>query len=132
MAKPYRQAPLIGADEASGLPLRADRVRKAAELLSRMVGRLDDDFILHVAVEIGLDECVSYAESAEALSFDLTSLQLVALSTALAACVEYRDAQPARCTCLRCKHRWRASREPMRCPSCGSERWNIARKPKRA
>src|SRR5678816_4574823 len=60
MAKNYRQAPLIGADDSTGLPVQNERETKAADLLGRMVARFDDEFIMHVATEIGLDECLSY------------------------------------------------------------------------
>lgn len=93
MAKAYRSAPLIGADDETGLPIRKLRLQKTTELLGRMVARFDDDFILHVATEIGLDECITYDATGKRLVFDCTSLQLVALSTTLAACAEYRDAR---------------------------------------
>lgn len=94
MAKNYRQAPLIGADDSTGLPVQNERETKAADLLGRMVARFDDEFIMHVATEIGLDECLSYGATKTSLVFDCTPLQMIAIGAALAACAEYRDAQP--------------------------------------
>jgi len=93
VAKPYRQAPLIGADENTGLPVLRDRQQRIADMLSRLCADFDDEFILHVATEVGLDECISYSGKDNALDFDMTPLQMVALTSALAACKEYRDAR---------------------------------------
>lgn len=90
MAKPYREAALTKVDEGAGLPLQDQRVDKATELLGRMIARFDEDFVIDVATEIGLDECILFNDEAQ-ISFDLTSLQLVALASTLAACAEFRD-----------------------------------------
>lgn len=92
VAKAYRQTPLIGADDSTGLPVQMQRQRKAGDLLARMVARFPDEFILHVATEVGLDECITYAEDGKSFIFDITPLQMVSLGAALAACAEYRDA----------------------------------------
>ena len=91
MAKAFRQAPLIGAAAGVGLPITEERNKRSIELARKMVGRFSDDFVLNVATEIGLDECIRYNEKATALVFDCTELQLLAIGTALAACAEYRD-----------------------------------------
>lgn len=125
MAKPYRQAPLIGADLDSGLPLQEQRIEKSAQLLGKMTSRFDDEYVLHVATEIGLDECIQYDPDGKALVYDLTALQLVSLSSALAACAEYRDAiQPPmpRWRCRSCRHSWRSRKQQHVCPNCKSER----------
>jgi hypothetical protein len=107
MAKPFRDAPL-SVDDKVGLPLQDQRVKKAAELLGKMVPRFSDEFIRHVATEIGLDECITSAEdSEEDISFDLTALQLVALSSALAACAEFRDGEQAKRTAKKAARRER-------------------------
>ncbi len=89
MAKPYRDQPL--ANEGVGLPLQKLRVTKATELLGRMVNRFDADFVLAVATEVGLEEACDVDDESGQIEFDLTSLQLVSLGAALAACAEYRD-----------------------------------------
>src|SRR5215213_9230607 len=78
MAKPYRQAPLIGADETTGLPVLRERQQRMADLLGQLVPQFDDEFILHVATEVGLDEVVTFNTEREgALDFDFTALQMV-------------------------------------------------------
>lgn len=92
VAKRSREKPLKTVDEGAGIPITKERTEKAAELLGRMTARFDEDFIMHVATEIGLDECVFHeSEESEQLSYDLTALQLVSLGSALAACAEFRD-----------------------------------------
>lgn len=91
MAKAYRDAPLIGADDRVGLPIRNARTERMAQILGEMVALFDGEFIIRVAMEIGLDECVGHTVSGEGLEFDLTPLQLTALASALAACAEFRD-----------------------------------------
>jgi hypothetical protein len=96
MAKPYRQAPLIGADETTGLPVLRERQQRMADLLGQLVPQFDDEFILHVATEVGLDEVVTFNTEREgALDFDFTALQMVAFTAALAACKEFRDERRA-------------------------------------
>lgn len=98
MAKPFREAPLIGADDGVGLPILRSRTTRMGELLGTLIRRFDDDFILLVAGEVGLDECIHYGRKAETLEFDLTSLQLVSLASALAACAEFRDSANKKAT----------------------------------
>lgn len=125
MAKPYREAPLIGADATAGMPILNERTDKSVDLLRRMTERFDDEFILLVAAEVGLEECLSYGANEGALDYDLTGLQLVALSAALAACAEYREAtaKPSLSYfCRACRNSFKSRRERGACPKCGSER----------
>ena len=102
MAKPFRDTPLVwrpedfAADDRVGLPILNSRINWAEERMPALVGRFDDEFILHVATEVGLDECVSYVPSGEMLQFDLTALQLVAFCAALSAVAELRDSGEGR------------------------------------
>ena len=78
-----------------GYRILKTRARQAEDLLGRMVAELDDDFIMSVAIEIGLDPYVAYNDNGTSLDFDTTDLQTVALASALAACVEYRKRKRA-------------------------------------
>lgn len=102
MAKTYRESPLksspskikalLALDTQLGIPVLKQRREQAARRLGEYVSRFDDDYILEVATEIGLEECVSYAGDREsALVFDFTPIQLVSMCSALACCVEFWD-----------------------------------------
>ena len=97
MAKAYRATPFRGphtidVGEGAGLPILKTRTRKAVQRLAFYVEKFNDDFIFEIAAEVGLDECLSYGEKEGQMVFDLTSLQAVALCSALAACWEIRGA----------------------------------------
>lgn len=91
MPKTYRERPLPKVDENYGLPILKSRADKIYNQLARYVRRLDPDFIMEAAQEIGLDECITRNKKRDALDMDLTNLQAVALTSALAALVELRD-----------------------------------------
>ena len=97
MPKTYRTQPLavnslsVKGDSSYGLPVLQKRARVATRRLAEYVRRLDGDFIYEAAVEIGLDECLKMDDENKRITFDLTELQLISLSAALAALVELRD-----------------------------------------
>lgn len=91
MPKTYRDRPLPKIDDRHGLPILDERAERTGRALGRYVSRLDPDFIMEAAQEIGLDECIRYNKKRTGLIFDLTNLQAVALTAALAALVELRD-----------------------------------------
>lgn len=94
MAKPPApdadQLELLGISE-DGIPILRTRVRLATKAMRRILPEFDEDLILAVAYEVGLDQCISYAEDAVSFNYDFTDLQLVAFTAAVAAVKELRD-----------------------------------------
>lgn len=90
MPKTYRERPLPKVDENYGLPILKSRADKTYAKLAEYIQQLDPDFIMEAAQEIGLDECITRNKKRDALDVDLTNLQAVALTSALAALVELR------------------------------------------
>lgn len=91
MAKTYRDAPKRKIDDSAGLLILNSRARKTRKRLAAYVARLDPDFIYEACVEIGLEEAVSIDDASGQISFDITNLQMVSLTAALAALVEVRN-----------------------------------------
>ena len=140
MPKTFREAPFIGADDGVGIPILKARFNSSLEKVIELCTRFDDNFILQVAAEVGLDECCTYDKDGK-LEFDFTPLQLVSMMSALAACAEFRRERPNAPTkqgalwdCYQCGHQWRTPRAsigappPRRCPECKSP--DYATKPK--
>ena len=93
MAKTQRSSPMKNYRtrvEDKGHGVLNKRARIALKRLKHYVSLLDGDLVYEIAVEIGLDECMVTFEGEQAM-FDLTNLQPVSLTAALAAYVEYRD-----------------------------------------
>lgn len=72
-----------------GMDILNSRRDGAERALTRLVPKLSDEDLFEIANEIGLDLCLSYNKHMTGILFDLTDLQLVAFTAAVAAREEY-------------------------------------------